>query len=258
VEHLADGGEVAGTRIGDDGEARGHGAGALSVKIQPPFVTARLIDVAVAGLTVSLGSSAAPAMSDASFDAETTQLALRARAGDREAFSALVTLHHRAATRVAAAALSGHADAEEAVQDACITAWRSIGQLDDPSAFRSWLLRITWRKAIDRRRSIGSWLRRIQREHHDADPLLASVPTSSPTPDGELLARERDRVIAQMIRSLPARLRDPFLLAAAGEHRYEDIARMLAVPIGTVKWRISEARRVLRDKLTRIGFGDLS
>ena len=108
----------------------------------------------VAGLTVSLGSSAAPAMSDASFDAETTQLAVRARAGDRDAFCALVDLHHRAARRVAAAALGNPADADEAVQEACLTAWRRIDRLDDPAAFRAWLLRITWRKALDRRRSI--------------------------------------------------------------------------------------------------------
>jgi DNA-directed RNA polymerase specialized sigma24 family protein len=41
-----------------------------------------------------------------------------------------------------------------------------------------------------------------------------------------------------------------------GEHRYEDIATMLAMPVGTVKWRVSEARRVLRDKLARVGVGE--
>ena len=56
-----------------------------------------------------------------------------------------------------------------------------------------------------------------------------------------------------MIRSLPVRLRDPFLLAATGEHRYDGIAAMLNIPVGTVKWRVAEARRVLRDKLTRVG-----
>ena len=65
------------------------------------------MSVTVAGLTVSLGPSAAPAMPDATFDAETTQLAVRARSGDREAFSALVGLHERAARRVAIAALGG-------------------------------------------------------------------------------------------------------------------------------------------------------
>ena len=86
-------------------------------------------------------------------------------------------------------------------------------------------------------------------------PVIDSVADRAALADEQLLARERDVVVTQMIRSLPTRLRDPFLLAATGEHRYEDIAAMLGIPIGTVKWRIAEARRVLRDKLQRVGFG---
>src|SRR5262245_52471033 len=195
-------------------------------------------------------------MSDASFDAETTQLAVRARTGDREAFCALVELHHRAARRVAAAALGNRADADEVVQDACLTAWQRIEKLDDPAAFRAWLLRITWRKALDRRRSLVTWLGRLRRSIDEDDDLLATIPAGGALPDAELLSRERDRALARMIRSLPARLRDPFLLASTGEHRYEDIAAMLGTPLGTVKWRIAEARRILRDKLQRLGFGE--
>ena len=217
---------------------------------------ARLISVTVAGLTISLGSSAASAMSDASFDGETTQLAVRARAGDREAFCALVELHQRAARRVAVAALGNHADADEAVQDACLTAWRRIDKLDDPAAFRAWLLRITWRKALDRRRSIVTWLGRLRRSIDENDETMASIPSGGPLPDVELLSRERDRALARMIRTLPPRLRDPFLLAATGEHRYEDIASMLGIPLGTVKWRMAEARRILRGKLEGLGFGE--
>jgi RNA polymerase sigma-70 factor (ECF subfamily) len=213
------------------------------------------MSVTVAELTISLGSSGSPAMSDASFDAETTQLAILARAGDRDAFSALIDLHHRAARRVAAAALGNHADAEEAVQDACLTAWHQIQHLHDPAAFRAWLLRITWRKALDRRRSIKAWLQRFRREHEGEQATIDNIPAPADTPDEELLSRERDRVLAQMIQSLPTRLRDPFLLAAMGEHRYDDIAKMLSIPVGTVKWRMVEARRVLREKLGRLGFG---
>jgi len=228
----------------------------LSAKTQPVPDSVRLMSVTVAELTASLGSSAAPAMSDASFDAETTRLAIRAQSGDRDAFSALVDLHHRAARRVAVAALGNLADADEAVQDACFTAWRRIDRLDDPAAFRAWLLRITWRKALDRRRSLGAWLRRIRREHDAEETALDTVASSSARQDDELILRERDTVIAHLIRALPPRLRDPLLLAASGEHRYEEIASMLSIPLGTVKWRISEARRVLREKLERLGFGE--
>jgi RNA polymerase sigma-70 factor (ECF subfamily) len=83
--------------------------------------------------------------------------------------------------------------------------------------------------------------------------MLSNFADSAVTADQELLNRERDHIVAQMIRSLPPRLRDPFLLAATGEHRYEEIAAMLRLPEGTLKWRISEARRVLREKLARVG-----
>ena len=195
-------------------------------------------------------------MQDASFDLETTRLAARARSGDADAFGALVELHHRAARRVALAALGNLADADEAVQEACLTAWRRIDRLDDPAAFRAWLLRITWRKAIDRRRSLATWIKRVGRDHAaDGDPF-ENLAVGGDAPDDALLSRERDRLVADLIRSLPPRLRDPFLLAASGEHRYDDIATLLGIPLGTVKWRMGEARRVLKDKLVRLGFGD--
>lgn len=224
-------------------------------KVQPAACRSRPISVHVAELMASLPTSGAPAMADVGFDAETTRLAVRARAGDQEAFGALVDLHHRAARGVAVAALGDLAEADEAVQDACLTAWRRIDRLDDPAAFRAWLLRITWRKALDRRRSPGAWLRRLRHRHDDV-AMLETIASGTATPAEALLVRERDRVVARMIQSLPRRLRDPFLLAATGEHRYEDIATLLGLPIGTVKWRMLEARRVLREKLQRLGFGD--
>jgi RNA polymerase sigma-70 factor (ECF subfamily) len=221
------------------------------MKIQPTVGTSRLIDVSVAEMTL-LGRTRP--MDDASFDLETTRLAARARDGDADAFSALIEVHHRAARRVALAALGNLADADEAVQDACFTAWRRIGHLEDPAAFRAWLLRITWRKALDRRRSVINWLRRIHRDSSSNDPLDV-IAAPAELADDSLIARERDRAVGQLIRALPARLRDPFLLAATGEHRYEEIASLLGMPLGTVKWRISEARRVLREKLQRLGHG---
>ena len=64
------------------------------------------------------------------------------------------------------------------------------------------------------------------------------------------------QAIAQVVKALPRKLRDPFLLAASGDHHYEEIAVMLAIPVGTVKWRISESRRMIRMKLDRMGYGD--
>ena len=79
---------------------------------------------------------------------------------------------------------------------------------------------------------------------------------AEPSPDAMLISRELEMAIAQVVRALPRKLRDPFLMAASGDHRYEEIAALLAIPIGTVKWRISEARRLIRMKLDRLGHGD--
>ncbi len=198
----------------------------------------------------------APSMADADLDQETTRLVLQARAGDAEAFGALVTLHRRAARRVALVALGNPAEADEAVQEACLVAWRKVARLEDPEAFRAWLLQITWRKALDRRRSLSAWVRRLRNEWPEGESPVDGAAEPGQGPDRQLLARERDRVVARCIRSLPGRLRDPFLLAAGGAHRYEEIGALLGLPLGTVKWRVSEARRVIREKLTRLGFGD--
>jgi RNA polymerase sigma-70 factor, ECF subfamily len=199
---------------------------------------------------------------DISLDDEQVRLVTRARAGDSDAFGMLIELHGRAARRLALIALGNAADADEAVQDACLTAWRRLGSLDDPAAFRAWLLRITWRKALDRRRSVVRWMRRvITPSVGDATGVepLDVAPSSDRDQEQTLLARERDRAIARVIHALPPKLRDPFLLAATGDHRYEEIATLLKLPIGTVKWRMFEARRVIKEKLERLGFaGDVS
>ena len=69
---------------------------------------------------------------------------------------------------------------------------------------------------------------------------------ADPAPDALLISRQLERAIGQVVRALPRKLRDPFLLAASGDHRYEEIAALVGAPIGTVKWRISEARRLIR------------
>ena len=85
------------------------------------------------------------------------------------------------------AALGDRTEADEAVQEACLTAWRRIDRLEDPSAFRAWLLRITWRKALDRRRSVTLWLRRLRTPREDdEDSALDLFPAPSASPADEL------------------------------------------------------------------------
>jgi DNA-directed RNA polymerase specialized sigma24 family protein len=62
--------------------------------------------------------------------------------------------------------------------------------------------------------------------------------------------------VHRLVRGLPAKLREPLLLAATGEYTYDDMAVILAAPAGTLKWRVSEARRLLKERLARLGYRD--
>ena len=220
---------------------------------QPQALKYSLCVVSLAELTLPMLTMAAA--DEPAADPEVVRLVALARTGDRAAFGRLIDGHLTAARRVALAAVGQPADADEAVQEASVAAWRRLDGLHDPNAFRGWFLRIVWRKAIDRRRSLRSWFDRFSSSTSDDDrPIEFAAPDA--TPDQILISRELATAIARVVRSLPRKLRDPFLLAASGDHRYEDIATMLGTPLGTVKWRIAEARRVIRVKLDRMGHGD--
>jgi RNA polymerase sigma-70 factor (ECF subfamily) len=193
-------------------------------------------------------------VTEAAPDLETARLARLAREGDRDAFARLVDLHQQSAWRVAMAALGRHEEAEDAAQDAFISAWRNLGNLRDDERFRPWLLSIVWRKALDRRRGIKALLRVVTAQRED-DALLWTIedsPDLAPSPETAVMSRSAAMAARKLIAALPAKLRDPLLLAASGDYRYEEIAEMLGTPLGTVKWRVSEARRIVKAKLDRL------
>ena len=180
---------------------------------------------------------------------ETRQLLERARAGDQAAFGTLVDLHERVVFRTALAAVGRPEDAEDVAQEAFVLAWRKLPGFRGDAAFRTWLLTITWRKALDRRRLRQGWWKRA------APPAAGDVPAEDllasalPDPERTTVARDRARRVRAEILRLSPTLRDTLLLAASGEYSYGEIAEILGVPIGTVKWRVAEARRLIAQRL---------
>src|SRR5258708_5497524 len=88
----------------------------------------------------------------------------------------------------------------------------------------------------------------------EADEMMASLTATNPTPEQATAHDEMRRAIEQAIRALTPKLRDALLLVQAGEHTYDEIGAMLGTPTGTIKWRVSEARRFVRTKLRAAGF----
>ena len=189
------------------------------------------------------------------------ELVRLAQAGNTEAFGELVERNRRAVFRAALAAVGSATEADDVAQEAFVTAWRKLSGFRGESQFRTWLLSITWRKAIDRRKSLNKWLKLAAFASRDeaGDSLFDVVEQVAATdrrPDAALESSELQRDIRRLIRTLPRKLRDALLLAGSGEHTYEEISRMLDAPVGTVKWRVAEARRVLKRKLTALGYHD--
>jgi RNA polymerase sigma-70 factor (ECF subfamily) len=176
------------------------------------------------------------------------ELVALAQRGDTAAFDQLVVRHQAAVYRAALAALRSPADAEEAAQDAFVRAWTAIGWFRADASFRTWLLTIAWNRALSRRRTLAGWWRRRTSLDDAGDVRSAGSGPEAGAEHRELCARA-----AAAIESLSPKLRDALLLAQNGDYGYDEVARMLAVPVGTVKWRVSEARRQVRLKLEGTG-----
>ena len=97
------------------------------------------------------------------------ELVARAQGGMPDAWAELVHRHHGAVFRAAHAALVSSADADDAAQEAWIAAWKALGEFRGHSSFRTWLLAIAWRKALDRRRGVAGWMRMLRIERGDDD-----------------------------------------------------------------------------------------
>ena len=148
----------------------------------------------------------------------------------------------RLAFRVAFAVLRHRQDAEDVAQEAFVRAYRQFNRLRDRSRFRPWLVRVTWRLALDRQRSER---RRTAREQSET----ASSPAASNVQD---TAVERDRAarLWRAIDVLPEKLRLVVLLVNIEGHDVAAAAELLQLPKGTVKSRLFLARQRLKELLS--------
>jgi RNA polymerase sigma-70 factor, ECF subfamily len=183
-------------------------------------------------------------------------LVARARQGDPAAFGALVDRHRSAVYRAALAALGSHAEAEDAAQEAFLLAYRRLTGFRGDASFKTWLLTIAWHQAINRRRSMTRLLRQIVQPARDEDQesTLEQLPARDVSPEDAAARGQLHRAIRAAIRSLTPKLRDALLLAQSGDYSYAEIGAMLDVPIGTLKWRVSEARKLVKARLQERGY----
>ena len=179
------------------------------------------------------------------------ELVERARAGDPAAFGALVDRYQHVVVRAALAVLGRRSDAEDVAQEAFLRAYRGIEGFRGDASVKTWLLAIAWREALSYRRALGTRLRRFVSRDDDDEPF--DPPASAPLQDETLADRQMRQAVARVVRTLPAKYREALMLAATGDHTFEEMSEALGVPAGTLKWRVSEARKQLKGKLGGMG-----
>ena len=144
------------------------------------------------------------------------------------------------AFRVAYGVVRNRADAEDVAQEAFVRAFRSFHQLRDREKFRAWLVRMTWRLAIDR-------LRSDQRREARELAQLHSPPGQST--EEAVDASRRSAELWRAIDALPEKLRIVTILAGIEGHDLVEVAALLGLPVGTIKSRLFLARRKLKEHL---------
>jgi RNA polymerase sigma-70 factor (ECF subfamily) len=169
--------------------------------------------------------------------ADERALVLAAQRGEREAFSALVRTHERRAYAVARAIVVNHEDAEDAVQEAFLHAYRALHRFLPDQAFGAWLHRIVANAALDITR---------RRKVRDADELPETVasPFRDPAESSELRQRLKDA-----LDSLPPRQRAVIVLHDVEGFKHAEIGVTLGIPEGTARSDLHYARSHLREVL---------
>jgi RNA polymerase sigma-70 factor (ECF subfamily) len=195
------------------------------------------------------------ARSPETLEEEDAALAARVAAGDLAAFERLMRLHNRRLYRLARATLRDEADAEEALQDAYLRAFKAIGQFRGESSLATWLSRLVLNECLGRLRRQGRRSSIVRLVSTDADERVAhefmSHPSPGATPHDHAERSEIRAMLERKLDELPEAFRTVFVLRGVEEMDVSEVARCLGIPETTVRSRFFRARSMLRELLAR-------
>nr|WP_272923387.1 sigma-70 family RNA polymerase sigma factor [Streptomyces sp. SID5643] len=162
--------------------------------------------------------------------------------GDQAALRTLYERHAAAMLRLIRRLTSDQGVAEEILQETWLAVWRSADGFRGESSVRGWLMGVARRQAHNQ-------LRKSRPQPVDLAEAR-DVPDPAPSVEDQIVRQaERTEVLAA-VRALPGHLREVLALVLVDELAYSEVATLLAIPVGTVKSRMSHARRRLGSMLT--------
>ena len=187
-------------------------------------------------------------MSDREID---RQLVARAQSGDKRAFELLVEKYQRKLARLLSRFIRDPAEVEDVTQEAFIKAYRALPAFRGDSAFYTWLYRIgintakNYLMAMGRRAPTSTEVEAEEAEGFEEGEQLRDINT----PESVLLSNEIAQTVNSTIEQLPEELRTAIQMREIEGMSYEDIAKAMDCPIGTVRSRIFRAREAIAEQL---------
>jgi len=181
---------------------------------------------------------------------EDLAIARRIAAGDRAAFIELMRRHNRRLYRLARATLRDDAEAEDALQEAYLAAYRSIAKFRGDANLATWLSRLVLNECLGRLRKSARRQNVIPMVAGE-DDMATTTPDVREVPEQAFARAQMRTLIERKLDALPEDFRTVFVLRAVEELSVEETAACLGIPEATVRSRHFRARSLLRESLAR-------
>jgi len=179
-----------------------------------------------------------------------------AQHGDSQALNSLFRRHNQSLFHSALNVMGNLEDAEDALQDGLLSAFRNLRRFEGRSQFSTWLTRIVINAALMRRRKMAARPATSPVEQYSGDniPATEQLVSKSQTPEQQLGRLEILGMFKNHVEQLSPMLRTVFILRMMREYSTHEAAKILSVPENTVKARLWRARRELAKSLRRTSF----
>ncbi len=173
------------------------------------------------------------------------ELVSRSLAGDREAFSGIVSRYQILICSVAYNRLGNLGQSEDVAQETFITAWKQLGLLREPEKLRSWLC------GIVRNRLYKHCDREIREPASQAESLeeIHESPAGEALPSEQAISREEEAILWRSLEKIPESYREPLILFYRENQSVSQVAAALELTEDTVKQRLSRGRKLLQEEV---------
>ncbi len=175
-----------------------------------------------------------------------TQLVKASQQGSQDAFALLVQRHQRFVFNLSLRIVQDYEDASEVTQEAFLAAWQGLPSFRGEARFATWLYRIAYHCCLRQleRRKRGRDLQAVI----EAEQILDEMDKEQRVED-ILERRDLQTVVREQMEQLPANYRVVLILRHLQEMKYEEMAAVLSLPVGTIKTHLFRARHLLRERL---------